>query len=134
MHHKNYCYRAFTLIELMIVIAIISILATIILVMLSPKPKARINGAKTSLHTALPAIIACIDGGSSVSLTDGLPVSGTAVCTSATAGLTGAKWPVLPSSYAYKTGNYNSSSCIFSVSTNSDSADLTCSCLTQICQ
>ncbi|MFZ2975682.1 MAG: type II secretion system protein [Candidatus Moraniibacteriota bacterium] len=125
--------KAFTLIELLMIIAIIGILATAILVSINQSRKnARINGAKTSLKSVLPAIIACKDGGGAVNN----PIGGTDICNPASAGLANSKWPTLSYGYAYVAGGtFNSSNCAFQISTSGDTtSNLVCSCVTQNCQ
>lgn len=124
--------RGFTLIEILIIIIIIGILASAILVSINQSSKnARINSAKTSLRSVLPAIIACKDGGGNVNN----PSGETDICASAV-GLSSSKWPTLSYGYVYVAGGiYNSANCSFQVSTNGDTAsNLACSCASQICQ
>jgi len=121
----------FTLIELLIVVAIIGILAAVILVSVNQSRKnARVNGAKTSLKTALPIIIACLDSGGTANVPNAS--GGNQICST----VAGSNWSVLINNYQYKTVNFtNSNACNFTVSTNNDTpADLTCDCASQICK
>ncbi|MDO9231360.1 MAG: prepilin-type N-terminal cleavage/methylation domain-containing protein [bacterium] len=125
--------KAFTLIELLIIIAIIGILASAILIGISQSRKnARINGAKTSMKSVLTAIIACKDGSGAVAN----PIAGNDICNPVSAGLANAKWPVLLYGYTYVAGGiYNSTSCSFEISTNNDTAsNLSCGCISQSCK
>lgn len=116
--------RGFTFIELMVVVGIITLLVTIILVNISQsRQKARINSAKTSLKTALPAIMECKNNYGHVST----PTAGEDICTTMV-GLTGAKWPKLPKGYIYGIV----SGTAFKVS--GDSITLSCDYLTQLCE
>lgn len=126
--------KGFTLIELLVIIAIISLLAAAILISMNQSRRnARLNGAKTSMKSVLPAIVACRDGGGAVNF----PSAGVNICSPTTAGLQNAKWPALTHGYTY--GTYNSSSCEFVVNTSSDRTKLgntfiTCNCTKQICE
>lgn len=122
--------HGFTLIEILLIVAIIAILATIVLVSVNQSRKnARINNAKTSLRTVLPIVVSCLDSGKQVNN----PSAGNLICQS---GLPGSFWPNLSWSYQYGAFNLtNSNNCSFQVSTNEDTTNpLTCSCATQICQ
>lgn len=124
--------KGFTLIELMVIVAIIALLTVVIFVSVSQGRKnSRINSAKTALKTALPAIIACKDSGGTVNVPT---TSGNDIC-AANVGLAGAKWPILGYGYAYAGGAYDSVSCNFQVSTNGDTAsNLVCNCIRQVCE
>lgn len=129
--------KGFTLIELLIIITIISLLAVAIFVSVDQaRKKARLNGAKSSMKSVLPAIIACSDSGGAVNA----PGSGGGDICQAGSGLQNAKWPVLAHGYTYDAvgGDY-SSSCSFTVNTNTDTTKLgynylTCSCVIQTCE
>jgi prepilin-type N-terminal cleavage/methylation domain-containing protein len=122
--------KGFTLIEILIVVAIISILASVILVnMNQSKKNARINNTKTALKNAILIIYSCADTSSLVS-TPANPESGShVICPVAP----NSYWPKLPAGYLYTGGSYNSISCSFGISTNGDSANLTCNCSSQTC-
>lgn len=128
--------RGFTLIELLIIIAIISLLMVAIFVSVNQSRKnARINGAKTSMKSVLPAIIACKDGGGTVSN----PGSGGGNICQTAVGFDNSKWPELAYGYAYGSGIYDSVNCNFTVNTNQDETKLgfkyiTCNCIKQICE
>jgi prepilin-type N-terminal cleavage/methylation domain-containing protein len=129
--------NGFTLIELLVIVAIIALLASAILVGVSrSKEKARINSAKTSIRSVLPAIIACKNNGGTVNNPD----NNNDICSS-NVGLTGAKWQQLSYGYTYiLLGSiYNSDACNFQININNDTTEsgnnfLTCSCLSQICK
>ncbi|TSC61272.1 MAG: Uncharacterized protein G01um1014107_57 [Parcubacteria group bacterium Gr01-1014_107] len=100
--------RGFTLIELLLVIAIISVLASIITASLSnTRAKARRAAALSSLRSVVPAAILCLADGATLncgpeasqSACDGLqiPDVGASVCM----GGSPAKWPALPTTWVY---------------------------------
>lgn len=122
--------KAFTLIELLIIIAIIGILMSAILISISQTRKnARISSVKTSISSVLTAIVACKDGSGVIAN----PVANNNICNPVSAGLANAKWPTLPSGYNYASGIYDSTDCNFTIS-NSDTTDLICSCVSQSCK
>jgi prepilin-type N-terminal cleavage/methylation domain-containing protein len=128
--------NGFTLIELLVIVAIIALLASAILVGISrSKEKARINSAKISIRSVLPAIIACKNNGGTVND----PGNNNDIC-STNVGLTGAKWQQLGYGYTYiPGGTYNSDACNFQININNDTTEsgnhfLICSCLSQICK
>jgi prepilin-type N-terminal cleavage/methylation domain-containing protein len=123
--------EGFTLIEVLIVVAIISILATITFVLMgNTKKNARLNNTKTVLKTAILAVYSCNDAGSVVSIPSGTEDGTKVICPAAA----GSFWPALQGGYTYNAGGNFSSGCSFSIDTHGDSAsDLTCSCSTQIC-
>ena len=111
--------KAFTLIEILIVVAIIGILAAIILVNLnSSRKKARINSAKISAASAMPAVIACADGGALVNPATLEP--GGDICSNLSIGLKGAKWPILKNDYVYAVGGDYTAGCSFKVTSVDD--------------
>jgi prepilin-type N-terminal cleavage/methylation domain-containing protein len=122
--------RGFTLIEVLVVVFIITVLAGVIMVSwFGIKKSARVNSAKTTLRTALPAVISCNDsGGGSINIPKPSEDGTTLICTNNST----AFWPALPAGYAYEGGDY-SADCDFQISTNFDSPDLDCRCTTQVC-
>ncbi len=88
--------KAFTLIELLIVIAVIGVLASIILVRLnSASKKAKVNTIKTSLNSVVPGAILCRnDNGDVIDSGDTSAVSGSNLCSDASA--TPAVLPQIP--------------------------------------
>ncbi|MDD5464247.1 MAG: type II secretion system protein [Candidatus Moranbacteria bacterium] len=83
--------KAFTLIELLIVIAIIGILAGAILVSMSTaQDKARLGGGKTTMKSALTYVILCISASKPLLGYS----SGGNICSEAS--VTDAKWPAEP--------------------------------------
>ena len=125
--------KGFTLIELLIIVAIISLLATVVLVSVNEsKKRSRINSAKTSLRSALPAIISCRDSGGNVNVPSGSEDGTKPICVSG--GLAGANWPKLGYGYQYLGGTYNSSNCNFEVSTGGDGDNLVCNCVKGRCE
>jgi prepilin-type N-terminal cleavage/methylation domain-containing protein len=122
--------KGFTLIEMLIVIAIIAILAALILVIVSQAPKnARLNNAKTALKGAMLIVVACNDANSAVNTPSGAEDGTRDICPITP----NSHWPKLPAGYLYTGGSYNSISCSFGISTNRDSSDLTCNCSSQTC-
>ncbi|HAT74123.1 MAG: Prepilin peptidase dependent protein D [Candidatus Moranbacteria bacterium GW2011_GWF2_36_839] len=123
--------KAFTLIELLIVIAIIGILMSAILISINQTRKnARINSVKTSIGSVLTAIVACKDGSGAVAN----PIAGNDICNPVSAGLANAKWPALPVGYSYDSGLYNSVSCNFQIANSDTASPLVCSCSSQSCK
>jgi prepilin-type N-terminal cleavage/methylation domain-containing protein len=131
---------AFTLIEIMIVVAIIIILASITMVGMSQSRKnARLNGAKTSVRSILTAIVGCKDSGGNVMVPSN-PETGLRDICNPTAGFSGAKWPALSGGYTYdESGDYDRNDCLFNVNTKDDVTNknhtyLLCDCVKQICE
>lgn len=126
--------KAFTLIELLIIVAIIGLLASAILVSIGQSRKnARINTAKTSLKSILPMVISCLDSKGPLIGPDSINNGGNTICGT----VVGGSWPVLANGYRYVNGNLtNPGTCFFTVSTSNDNAAnlLTCSCATQLCE
>lgn len=129
--------KGFTLIEIIVVVVIISIVATIVAVGVNQSRKnARINGAKTSLKTALPIIVSCKDSGGLVHIPSGSETGVKLICNT----IPGAFWPKLAGGYTYGGGTYDSNNCSFQVSTSGDvmmpsgSTYLICDCATQACK
>jgi prepilin-type N-terminal cleavage/methylation domain-containing protein len=117
--------KAFTLIEILMVVSIIAILASVILVSVNQSRKnARINSAKSTLKSAMTAVVACNDGGTATPPDGG----GGAICGTAT-------WPVLQWGYQYESGGDYTADCNFSISTNGDTTNpIRCTCQSQLCQ
>lgn len=88
--------KAFTLIELLIVIAIIGVLAGVILVSTSSaRQKASDSSMMQSVKSASTAVAACLISGTSLGVGVGLtPTEGTAICTGS------GVWPDLPSTWS----------------------------------
>ncbi|EKE11964.1 MAG: hypothetical protein ACD_14C00055G0002 [uncultured bacterium] len=88
--------RAFTLIELLIVIAIIGILAGAVLVSTSSaRVKAVDSSATQSVRSAAPAFYSCLISGAAISTADGAnPTEGTSICGGSE------KWPTLAGSWS----------------------------------
>jgi prepilin-type N-terminal cleavage/methylation domain-containing protein len=132
--------KAFTLIEILVVVAIIVILATVTLLLISQATKnSRISSAKTSVRSALLAVSACKNMNGAVSTPSGSENGARLICTTAGAGLPSANWPQLSNGYQYSAGTYDSVNCTFPVSTNGDvtplgNTFLTCNCSTQKCE
>lgn len=125
--------KGFTLIEILVVVAIIALLATAIMVSIGEsKRKARINSAKTSLQSALPAVISCNDSKGIINRPSGSETGDTEICQG---NITpGSKWPKLPIGYDYISSENYSADCNFKVSvTNGDRSDLICDCVKQSC-
>lgn len=87
--------KAFTLIELLIVIAIIGVLAGVILVSTSSaRQKASDSSMMQSVKSASTAVAACLISGTSLGVVSGTaPTEGTAICTGS------GVWPNLPSTW-----------------------------------
>jgi prepilin-type N-terminal cleavage/methylation domain-containing protein len=137
--------KAFTLIEVMVVIAIIAILATVTLLLLSmTTSNSNLASARTSLKSALLAVASCKTVNGTVRTPLNTETGANSICL-AGAGLGGANWPVLPTGYTYNAPSpapvslYDSISCSFSVYTNGDVTPagrtyLTCGCASQKCE
>jgi len=124
--------RGFTLIEILIVVAIIAILAGAILVSINnSRKKAQLNSVKSSVRSALPAIVSCKDSGGNVSFPNN-PQGGNPICN---IGSNLVFWPSLTPSYHYGGGLYNVEDCNFQILANEGSdPDITCDCKLQICR
>lgn len=127
----------FTFIEIMIVIAIIAIVAAAVLYSVGQaRENTRVNGAKTSLKAVLPIIASCADSGGVVNVPVGAETGAKLVCTTTP----GTFWPQLSHGYVYAGGSYNSDTCTFQISTDSDvvvssgQTHFICTCATQVCQ
>lgn len=82
--------KAFTLIEILVVVAIIGILATVVLVFISSaKDKAKVASVKSSLNSIVSAGAMCRDGGGTIQNGNG----GADICNDT--GITDAKYPLI---------------------------------------
>lgn len=119
--------KAFTLIELMVVIAIIGILATMIVInIVGAQKKARVNSALSNMNEALKVASACVVNEGKVS-TYG---AGSLICDDNTVN---AKWPTFPNGYV-ATITVSSAGVITAVGLTSSSADSTTyACTTTSC-
>ncbi len=89
-HHQ----RGFTILELLVVVAIIGLLSSVVLASLnSQRAKARIAAVQTAAGTVQAAATLCIDGEGTLVPPAGTPPSGP-ICLFI--GLTNALWPALP--------------------------------------
>ena len=89
MTHKNK-NKGFTLIEILVIVAIIGILITVVLAFLTPaKRKANIASVKTSLSSVAPAGAMCRDGGGTILGGNG----GDNICSNTS--ITNAKYPLI---------------------------------------
>lgn len=87
---KKYHSKGFTLVELLLVIAIIAILATVLFVSLGgQRERARVTSFKENARGLVTTFTACTDGGGAIPAT-GTSLNGTgAACTGGTSGVTG---------------------------------------------
>jgi prepilin-type N-terminal cleavage/methylation domain-containing protein len=120
----------FTLIEILIVVGIIALLATIILASVSnSKKNARLANAKTAVRSALPIIISCKDSGGIVAVPP--PSGNILICNS---GYPASFWPPLEAGYLYVGGaGYDTRDCNFAIS-NPDGPNIICNCISQTCR
>ena len=112
--------KAFTLIEILVAIAIIGILATVVLVsMQSYGKKARASRAMAQASSVIPSMVSCWGNGGDVT-------AGTNICS---IGSGYGVWPTLPTGYSYSgnsiTKAQSASPWVFSV-TNTESAPTVC--------
>ncbi|MCX6763056.1 MAG: prepilin-type N-terminal cleavage/methylation domain-containing protein [Candidatus Moranbacteria bacterium] len=112
--------KAFTLIELMIAIAIIGILAAAVLASMSSYgKKARSSRAMAQASSAIPSMVSCWGNGGNVN-------SGTNICS---IGSGYGAWPTLPTGYSYSGNSITNAQSVnpwvFSV-TNTESAPAVC--------
>ncbi|MCX6766545.1 MAG: type II secretion system protein [Candidatus Moranbacteria bacterium] len=112
--------KAFTLIEIMVAIAIVGILAAVILVSMNAYgAKARSSRAMAQASSALSAMASCWGNGGDV-------VSGTNICS---IGSSYGTWPTLPTGYSYSGNSITKAQSVnpwvFSV-TNTESAPTVC--------
>jgi len=117
----------FTLIEIMVAIAIVGILAAVVLVQFSSYgKKARASRAMAQASSAMPAMVSCWGNGGDVQ-------SGTNICS---LGANYGTWPILPDSYSYKnnaiTKADSSSPWRFSVESDGSHDNITICCNSKI--
>jgi prepilin-type N-terminal cleavage/methylation domain-containing protein len=120
--------KAFSLIEIMVAIAIVGILSAVVLVsMQSYGVKARAAKALAQASSVIPSMVSCAGNG-------GTPIfgaSGTNICSVITGAANYGSWPTFPGDYAVASGtptpNWTSSSnWVFKVSSTADSQNFCC--------
>ena len=127
MKNKKEKNKAFTLIELMVAIAIIGILAAIVLMQMQGYAKdARASKVLAQASSAIPSMVSCWGNGGDVA-------SGTNICSVITGAANYGAWPTFPADYAIDDGDGKSdwtsaSSWFFSVVSDSDHDDVTICC------
>lgn len=127
----------FTFIELLIIVAIIIIVVSIVLVSVNQaRRNTRINATKTSMKSALLAMVDCNNSRGTVNPPSGSETGNTRICSSAP----NIFWPKLEYGYTYAGGDYNSDTCWFKVSTDPDVVNaqgdrfFVCDCVSQACR
>lgn len=115
--------NAFTLVELMVVIAIIGVLAAVVLVSLqSFGKKARASKAMAQASSVIPSMVSCYSNG-------GIPrFSSGDVCSGITGASNYGQWPVFPSGYSIGSSHdwTSSTNWFFKIGAESGVNDICC--------
>jgi prepilin-type N-terminal cleavage/methylation domain-containing protein len=116
--------KGFTLVEMLVVIAIIGLLATVVMVALGPQRKnARIAAAQSSMRNMFTAMQLCANDGINLNTPVTSPV--TKICASGDGSLT--NWGALPSGWSYSgSQDVSASDGTFSIVASGDSTIITC--------
>ena len=115
--------KGFTLIEMLVVVAIIGLLATVVMVALGPQRKnARIAAAQSSMRNMFTAMQLCASDGLNLAP----PVVNTQICTSGDGSLT--NWALPASGWIFISGSQDitASDGSFSIVASGDGATVTC--------
>jgi prepilin-type N-terminal cleavage/methylation domain-containing protein len=98
MHIKN---KGFTILELLVTIAIIGILASTVIVSLSnQRAKAKIAAAQSTISSVLPIVITCLDEAKDINPISDAQDGGGAICDG-----NDATWPPLTGGWTYSSLN-----------------------------
>ncbi len=125
--------RGFTLIEILVIVAIIAILVTAIMVSIGEsRKKARISSVLTSAKSALPIIVSCNDLSPTghINFPSGTETGTMLICQE----IAGSFWPKLLSGYTYADSGDYTENCNFEITTVDRAANIKCSCEKQSCQ